>query len=152
MNGIRFYRKKNKLAVYELSEMSHVDKVTVHRLEVKINPTTSLSIYLRLADALGVTLDELLEDHDPVLLRDGDRHAYAGGPKILRNPIAVYRHDENLSLQQLAGRMGVTSREWARRVCAEETASPKLLRRLAAFESISEAEFLRRYAVEEACA
>ena len=59
---------------------------------------------------------------------------------------------ENLSLQQLAGRMGVTSREWARRVCAEETASPKLLRRLAAFESISEAEFLRRYAVEEACA
>ena len=27
MNGIRFYRKKNKLAVYELSEMSHVDKV-----------------------------------------------------------------------------------------------------------------------------
>ena len=152
MNGIRFYRKKNKLAIYELSELSHVCKPTIHSLEEAINPTTALTIYLRLADALGVTLDELLDDYDPALLKDGDRHAYCGSAKHPRNPIAVYRREENLSFQQLATRMGVTSREWARRVCEEDTASPKLLRRLAAFENLTEAEFLRRYAVEGVCA
>ena len=148
MNGIRFFRKKNKLAIYELSELSGVSGATIHTLEEELNPRTSLSIYMRLAEALNVTIDEMLEDYDPALLKDGDRHSYAGKAKVPRNPIAVYRHEENLSLQQLAGRMGVTSREWARRICAEEIASPKLLRRLAAFENITEAEFSRRYAVE----
>ena len=152
MNGIRFLRKKNKLAVYELSERSQVSAPTIHSLEQAIQPTTALSIYLRLAEALGVTLDELLDDYDPALLKDGDRHAYNGRQKPARNPIAVYRMVENLSLQQLAKRMGVTSREWARRICDEDRASTKLLRRLAAFENLTEAEFLRRYAVEEVCA
>lgn len=124
---------------------------TIRALEEELNPRTSLSIYMRLAEALTVTVDELIDDYDPSLLQDGDRHAYAAKQKSIRNPIAVYRHEENLSLQQLAGRMGVTSREWARRICNEETASPKLLRRLAEFENISEEEFAGRYAVE-ACA
>lgn len=152
MNGIGFYRRKKRLALYELSEMSHVYKGTIHRLEEELNPKTTLSIYLRLADALGVTLDELLKDYDPSLLRAGDRHAYAGGPKPPHNPIAVYRSDENLSLQQLAWRLGVTSREWARRVCNEDTVSPLHLGRLAAYEGISEAEFRQRYAVTDICA
>lgn len=152
MTGIRYYRKKNKLAVYELSELSHVSKATIHSLEETINPATSLSIYLRLSGALNVTLDELLDDYDPAQLGDGDRHAYGGRQKPARNPIAVYRQDENLSLQQLAGRMGVGSREWARRVCDEKIASSKLLRRLAEYEGVSEDEFLRRYPVEEVCA
>ena len=152
MNGIRYFRKKNKLAIYELSELSHVCKPTIHSLEKAIQPTTTLSTYLRLADALGVTLDELLDDYDPALLKDGDRHAYIGRQKPPRNPIAVYRREENLSLQQMADRMGVGSREWARRICDKTIASPKLLRRLAAYENVTEAEFLRRYTVEEVCA
>lgn len=152
MNGIRFLRKKNKLAVYELSERSQVSVATIHSLERGIQPTTALTIYLRLADALGVTLDELLDDYDPALLKDSDRHAYNGRPKPLRNPIAVYRRDENLSLQQLAKRMGVGTREWARRICGSTEAPPKLLGRLAAFENVTEEEFLHRYAVEEVCA
>lgn len=152
MNAIRFLRKKNKLAVYELSERSQVSAPTIHSLEQAIQPTTALSIYLRLADALGVTLDELLADYDPALLKDGDRHAYIGRQKPPRNPIAVYRREENLSLQQLADHMGVGSREWARRICDKTIASPKLLRRLAAYENVTEAEFLRRYTVEEVCA
>ena len=152
MNGIRYFRKKNKLAVFELSELSHVSKPTIHNLEESINPATTLSIYLRLAEALGVTLDELLDDYDPALLKDGDRYPYPAKQKPARNSIAVYRRTENLSLQQLADRMGVSSREWARRVCDEEIASSKLLRRLAAFEGVTEDEFVRIYAVEEVCA
>ena len=152
MNGIRYFRKKNKLAIYELSELSHVCKPTIHSLEKAIQPTTTLSTYLRLADALGVTLDELLDDYDPALLKDGDRHTDRRSTRSPRNPIAVYRMTENLTLQQLAKRMGVTSREWARRICDGELASPKLLRRLAAYENVTETEFLRRYAVEEVCA
>lgn len=152
MNGIGFYRRKKRLALYELSEMSHVYKGTIHRLEEELNPKTALSIYLRLAEALGVTLDELLKEYDPSLLQAGDRHAYAGGPRTLRNPIAVYRSVENLSLQQLARRLGVTSREWARQVCNEDSVSPLHLGRLAAFEGISEAEFRVRYAVKDRCA
>ena len=94
-------------------------------------------------------MDELLDDYDPALLKDGDRHAYGRKPKPANNVIAVYRWEENLSLQQLADRMGVTSREWARRICDRSDASPKLLKRLIRFEDISEEEFMRRYAVEE---
>lgn len=152
MNGIRYFRKKNKLAVYELSELSHVSAPTIHSLESTIQPTTALSIYLRLADTLGVTLDELLDDYDPTLLKDGDRHTYCGNTKPPRNPIAVYRMAENLTLQQLADRMGVTSREWARRICDGDCVSGKLLRRLAAYENMTETEFLHCYAVEEVSA
>lgn len=151
MNGIRYFRKKNKLAIYELSKLSHVCKPTIHSLEEAIQPTTALNIYLRLADALGVTLDELLDDYEPSLLKDGDRHTDRRNSKLPRNPIASYRMAENLTLQQLANRMGVTSREWARRICDEDFASRKLLSRLASFENMTESEFLRRYAVEEVC-
>lgn len=149
MNGIGFYRRKNKLAVYELQNLSHVSAATIHTLETKINPQSPLSIYFRLAEALNVTLDELLDDYDPALLKDGDRHAYGRKPKPAGNVIAVYRWEENLSLQQLADRMGVTSREWARRICGRSDASPKMLKRLIGFEGISEEEFMRRYAVDE---
>ena len=149
MNGIRFFRQKNKLAIYELSQLAQVSAPTIRALEKKIQPNTSLTVYLRLSDALAITIDELLDDYDPSLLKAGDRHAYAPAKaKPARNPIAVYRRDENLSLQQLADRLGVTSREWARRVCDNKIARPQHLHLLADFEGVTEDEFLRRYAVQ----
>ncbi len=150
MNGIRFYRQKNRLAICELSQLAQVSAPVIRSLEKKIQPNTALSIYLRLTDALGITLDELLDDYDPALLKDGDRHAHARTKsKPARNPIAVYRRDENLSLQQLADRLGVTSREWARRVCDSKSVRPQHLQLLAAYEGVTEDEFLLRYAVSE---
>ena len=148
MNGIKYYRKKNKLAIYELSQKSNITAPTIRCLEKTIRPNTSLRTYLRLADSLGVTIDELVDDYNPSLLADGDRHAYPAKNKPVHNHIDVYRREENLSLQQLATRMGVTSREWARRVCNNKVDSPKMLSRLAAYEQISVEEFVRRYAVE----
>ena len=65
------------------------------------------------------------------------------------NVITVLRMRNGMTQQQLADRMGVTSREWARRICDRSDASPKMLKRLIGFEGISEEEFMRRYAVEE---
>lgn len=150
MNGIRFYRQKNRLAICELSQLAQVSAPVIRALEKKIQPNTALSIYLRLSDALGVTIDELLDDCDPALLKDGDRHAYATSKaKPACNAIAVYRRDENLSLQQLADRLGVTSREWARRVCDSKSIRPQHLQLLAKYEGVTEDEFLLRYAVGE---
>ena len=149
MNGIKYFRCKNRMRVYDLACASDVSVRTITKLEKKLEPTTSLDIYVRIASALSVTLDDLLIDYDDETLQDCDHPTVKRKSSKISNCIEVYRQEENLTFQQLAARMGGFSRQWAKEVCTAEKPSRKTIVLLAAQEGISLEEFERRYAVAE---
>ena len=146
MNGIYYWRKKSGLTVSELAELSGLSTTSIRKLEKQISTSTTLSIYMMIADALGKSVDQLLETYDPHTLNAGESRRKSSRRALDGNMIALYCRRENLSYQQLADRLGVTSRERARQLCRAQDTPKKHLARLAAYEEISESEFLRRYA------
>jgi len=56
---IKQLRKKNKLSMEKLSMLSGVDIGTISRMESGERKTLTLPTAMRLADAFGVTMDEL---------------------------------------------------------------------------------------------
>lgn len=149
MNGIKYYRCKNRMTVSDLGRASGVNLTTISRLEKKIEPTSSLDLYIRLSEALGVTVDDLLIEYDGGTLRDGDHPTAKRQTQKITNCIDFYRREENLTFQQLAARMGGVSRQRAKEVCTAEKPSLKTMALLAEHEGISREEFERRYAVPE---
>ena len=149
MNGIKYWRLKNRMTLAELSDCADITITTVRYLEKKVRDTTTVDIYVRISDALGVTVDDLLIEYSDDALQDGDRPVSKHGGTKLINCIAMYRKTENLTLQQLAARMGVSSRERARQICNTPMPSRKNLLKLAEYENLSLQEFEVRYAVEE---
>ena len=147
MNGIEFHRRKRKLAQYELAKMSKVTAVTIHHLEKGIDLGTSMVIYIRLAEVLGCTVDDLLADYDPSLLSDGDRHTYNGMHSPAKNIVDMYRITKNLTFELLAVRLGIGSREGARKACNRQNPSQRHLQVLADYEGISRSDFEQIYAL-----
>lgn len=146
INGIEYYRLKNHMSLVELSAASGVTYSLVMKLTKEILYTTSLDIYDRISKALGVTVDDLLIEYSSDDLAAGDRPVSRRKDSRC-NCIDIYRWAENLPLEELARRMGVSSRERARQVCNMPIPSRKNLLRLAEYEDISPEEFERRYAV-----
>ena len=146
MNGIEYYRRKRHMTVKDLSAASHVTGDTIRSLEKHIQDTTSLNIYRRLAEALSVTVDELILEYSCDDLAVGDRPTSRRGDSRC-NCIDKYRWEENIPLDELARRMGIGSKERARQVCNMPLPSRKNLLKLAEYENISVDEFETLYAV-----
>lgn len=147
MNGIYYWRKKCGLTVKELAELSGLSIVSIQKLEKQVCKTTTLSAYMKIADALGRTVDQLLDSYDPHTLNAGESRRKSSRKALEGNIIALYCRHEDLSYQQLANRLGVTSRERARQLCRTQDAPEKHVSRLAAYEAIPVEEFIKRYAV-----
>lgn len=101
---------------------------------------------LQIADALGITLDQLVEertDRDSVSLSK-----LAGAKSNTANPenaLEKYRQRKGISFQELAFRLGNNTREGGRKACVRERALDKHISAIAAFEGISTEEFLMLY-------
>ncbi len=149
MNGIKYFRCKNRMTLSDLDRASGVNISTISKLEKKIEPTTSLDIYVRIASALSVTLDDLLIDYDDETLQDCDHPTAKRKSKNINNCLEAYRRYENLTFQQLGVRMGGLSRQRAQMICAADLPNRKALELLAQYEGISLEEFEQRYAVLE---
>lgn len=146
MTGVQFYRSKLGLSRNTLSARSGLCVATIMNYEQKGIPDhTPVSPLLNLADALGVTLDELLTEHDASDLTTADRIKCSSKINSPRNAISNYRIAHNLRYQELADRLGVGSREAARVICKRETARRKYILTLSAYEQFSPEEFLERY-------
>ena len=148
INGIEYFRRKKHMSLAELSAASGVAYSLVRELSKEIRYTTSSDVYRRLARALNVTVDDLLLEYSYDDLAVGDRSASRRGDSRC-NCIDNYRWAENLPLEELARRMGVTSRERARQICNMPVPSRKHLLMLAEYENTSLEEFKVRYGVEE---
>ena len=146
MTSVEYHRRKNGLSQSALAAKSGLSEMTIQNYEHHGIPGhTSVTPLLNLADELGVTLDELLLEHDAKELTSKDRtrsNSYIDSP---RNAVSNYRIAHNLRFQELADRLGVGSRESARVVCRRPTARRKHILTLSGYEKISPEEFLELY-------
>lgn len=151
MTGVEYYRRKCGLTRPALSAKSGLCVATLMNYEQKGIPDhTPVTPLLNLADAFGITLDELLAGYDGSDLTTTDRakrHSKISSP---RNAVSNYRIAHNLRYQELADRLGVGGREAARVICKRETARKRHILTLALYELLSPEEFLERYLPSDA--
>ena len=147
MNGVAYYRIKRGLSKPELSELANVNLGTIFAYENPENPSRGNGYtYLRLSDALGVPIDELVREDFP----DIPDPTTTGKPQFSRtanpeNIITRYRDENNLTFAELSKRFGITSREGARKACKAEVANENHISALATYEGITPEEFIRKY-------
>ena len=149
MNGIEFFRRSRGMSTRELAEKSDLSLPYLRGLIRGKEHDTALNIYVRLSDALGVRVDDLLMNFDESELDVGTYNSYEYRTENPDNCIASYRSEKGLSYRELALRMGLTSREAGRIACKHTVPREKHLRALAAYEGISPEEFCRRYSAED---
>lgn len=150
ISGTEFYRSKARMSIRELSERSGVCAAVLVKLcggEPPMN--TPLSVYMRAAEALDVSLADLLKMHDERELDIGDQAAYPSRTECMTNCVAVYRRTKGLTYEQLARRLGSPNRECGRQACAGERAGKKHVRVLAAYEGITPEQFRQQYATDK---
>ena len=146
MTGVAYYRRKRGLTRLELAARSGATVQTIMNYEQKGVPSRAyVSVLLNLADALGVTLDELLAEHDERELTTLDRSKRESRIRSPRNAVSNYRIARNLRYQELADLLGLRDRESARVVCRRETAREKHILALSRHEGISAEKFLEQY-------
>jgi len=146
MTSVEYHRRKNGLSQSALAAKSGLSEMTIQNYEHGGIPGhTSVTPLLNLADALGVTLDELLTEHDGSELTTKDRSKRKSCIDSPCNAVSNYRIAHNLRFQELADRLGVGSRESARVICKRDTARRKHILTLSGYEKISPEEFLELY-------
>lgn len=149
MNGLIFYRRKAKLTRDELSALANVSTGTIMRYEEEgWNGQGNGNTYLRIADVLGTTIDELLRDDLPNLGGTEPRYAQRSKTENPNNCLTVYRMKHRLTFDQLGQRIGGVTRERARQVCSSATPSDIHILAASNYEGMSEDEFVMKYAPE----
>ncbi len=149
MSGIKYYRIKLRLSREKLSEITGISIPTLRSMEnAKIPGTISALKYIKVADALEVSPDELIRTNFPDVGDDFPvRSPYPSNTENLSNYISIYRRSNSLTYQSLAIRLGVTSRERARQICSDEVPMTKHLETLARYENISTIDFINKYSM-----
>lgn len=145
MNGILFYRRKQHKTRIHVANLAGICEPTVKRLEEEIDLQTPCSYYMKLADALGVTVEELIAEYPESLLLPGDHFVRESASCHPENALANYKLEHNLNFDQLAKLLGLAARECARVACRPAAAKPEYMATLAALHGISSKEFHRRY-------
>lgn len=151
MTGLKHHRIAKNLSLKELATLAETSRFTIENYE---NPDSAQNgnseIYLRLANALEVTIDELLrpdypELDDPKAGREGKRRSATANPM---NPITVYRDAHGLTFMQIATLIGNTTKESGRKACAAQQPLERHINALAVKEGISADEFRALYSPE----
>lgn len=147
ISGTEYHRCKARMSMRTLAKRSGVSLPVLNKLCSGEPPmTTSLEKYMRVAEALGVSIADLLRMHDERELGAGDHTFYPSRTDRMTNCVAVYRREKGLSYAQLARLLGSSNRECGRLACTSERAGKKHVRLLAAYEGISPEQFRARYA------
>lgn len=146
MIGLQYHRRKQQMTVARLSELSGVTKECIRKYEKEgMGEGASTITLLALADALKISIEDLLHEYDGEELTTVDRATRTSSIHSPGNVIHNYRIAHNLRYQELADLLGLAARESARVVCQRATARQKHVLRLCQHENISQGEFLERY-------
>lgn len=146
MIGLTYHRRRQQMTVTRLSELSGVTKESIRKYEKEgIGEGAPTITLLALADALKITVDDLLRENDGEKLTTVDRATRPSNIHSPGNAVYNYRIAHNLRYQELADLLGLASRESARVVCQRATARQQHVLRLCQHENISQGEFLERY-------
>ena len=145
MNGMLFYRKKQRRTRKEVAELANLCETTVKKMEEATAHTMPCNFYISMSDALGVSVEELIAQYPDSLLLPGDHFVREAASCHPANAIANYKKAHNLNFDQLADLLGLAARECARVVCRPVVANAEHVATLAALHGISCKEFYRRY-------
>lgn len=146
MNGLTYWRCKKRMTRQALATAAKLNHYTLSLIEKKgFSDATRASTLVSLAEVLGVTVDQLIDQYDGRDLEEGDRGTYSCNSDNSDNPISVYRREKNLSFKLLAPRLHVTTVEAARQACKRSKPSKKHLKRLSDYEGITIKEFEQKY-------
>ena len=150
MNGVKYHRLLSGTKIATLAEITGLSVGTVKNMQRpnKAN-RVSASSYSKVANVLNVPIDELLKEGYPESgVGVHIRALYPSRTGNVRNHIFIYRKEKNMSCQQLADILGLTSRERARQLCSTKVSAKKHLETLAKREGLSIEEFKRKYSQE----
>ena len=150
ITGLEFYRCKRRMQKVDLHKAAGVSLSSITVLEAL--PTLDkcrMELILRLADALEVTVDQILEIHDRKELTPLDRSFQVSTDYCARNPVAIYRQAKNLTLRELGKLLGGLTKWGTSKVC--RTAKPPCwhIRTLASLEGMTEEEFLETFRYDD---
>ena len=152
ITGVEFYRRKRKMKQRELAEKSGVSVAAIEawgdpeKLEGCVSVRKGL---LPIANALAISLEQLLEVHDCNELEDGDRVHCPCSLKSSGNCVSNYRLTKNVTYRTLGSYLAI-SREMARKICNADRERlvnhyGDYVAMLADRESISSVDFYRIY-------
>ena len=145
ITGTEYFRRLAGLSQTRLARLAGYTAPVIYRMCSGTNAIErSIKFYMRVAEVLGVTAGQLLQNYDGTQMGDGI--VYPSRTECLSNCIATYRRLKSLTLEQLGQRLGGKSRECARVVCASINPCWWHIDALAAFEGISPDEFRILYA------
>lgn len=145
ITGTEYYRRLYRMRQRDLAKAAGIDHATIHRILHAANVERMyLHNYVKISDALGVTIDDLLTSHDDSEL-DGTGYIPPSDNDNPHNPIGAYRREKSLTLKVLGERLGGLTKERVRKICASDHPSPKHIHTLALYEGLSDVEFCIKY-------
>jgi transcriptional regulator with XRE-family HTH domain len=150
MNGVKYHRLMERLSRAKLAEIAHISIPTLIKMERVSHPGNIYAEnYRKVSDALQVTPDDLIRNDYPDEDKGTPRRAdYASRTANPSNYISIYRREHYLTFDNLALRLGLTTRERARQICSAESPSEKHVRTLAHYEMISVDQFKEKYSLK----
>lgn len=145
MSGVRYWRLKRRMTYTALGKEAGCGGSTIRRLEDDLDHA-SYALLIRIADALGVTVDQLAEEYPGDAVGPGDHPtAKCTMDPVRLNPVGRYCRASNISLPEYAAMAGAHSRQAARRVWMKKKLKPGEIEPLARLAGLSQEEFLAQY-------
>lgn len=145
MKGIEMFRLKQHRSMQSLIDLTGLTYQTIKSMEAESSPDRPCSYYMKLSQALGVTVEELIADYPESMLDAGDHYVRASCSSHPDNCLARFREEHNLNFEQLSVLLGLKGRESARVACKSAVPKPEHVVKLAKLKGIGEKEFRRRY-------
>lgn len=150
MSGVRYWRLKRRMTYTALGKEAGCGGSTIRRLEDDLDHA-SYALLIRIADALGVTVDQLAEEYPEDAIGPGDHPAQTYTVEDSRlNPVGRFCRERNISLPEYAAMAGAHSRQAARRIWTKQKLKPGEILPLAQLAGLSQEEFLVQYGKEVA--
>lgn len=149
MNGLRYWRLKRRMSYTVLAKESGVSGSTIHNLEESLEHVYSDRL-VRLADALDITVDDLVREYPEDSVGPGDhpKLKYTMDEDRL-NPVGRFCRLHNISLPEYTTLAGKKSKQASLRVWTKRKLKPEEILPLAQMEGLSIEGFLLRYGKEE---
>lgn len=145
MNGVEFLRRKQRRTRCSLVKLTGITDATIKKMEEETTFDRPCHFYMRIANALGVTIDELIRDYPESMLEAGDHYVRESKSAHPNNCLAGYKVSNHLNNDQMAVLLGLGGRESARKACEREEPLQIYVERLAQLEGITVKQFVRRY-------
>ena len=143
ITGAEYYRRLNHMMRKELEVLSGVNKMALKKILDGDNvERISYCYFAQIAEVFGVTVDDLLVEHDE---RELNGTSYIPDPdRPPTNCVEVYRRRKSLRLIALGERLGI-SKQAVSKLCHMSNPSSKHIQSLAAYEGITPKEFIQYY-------